>query len=105
MPVDGATGSKSSICAKCGMSVLKFYRSSYLDNHSSKSIYAWTMGTLKGWLSLHNIVPLGPCQGGSRGQKLVNLQNVVFLRLNVSTSPYLDNHLSESIQTWTMGTL
>ena len=25
MPVDGATGSKSSTCSKCGMSVLKFF--------------------------------------------------------------------------------
>ena len=103
--VDGATGSKSSTCSKCGISVLKFSRSSYLDNHLSESIHTWTKGTLKGWLSLHNIGPLGPCPGGGRGQKLVDLQNVVFLRLNVSRSPYLDNHLSESIQTWTIGTL
>ena len=101
MPVDGATGSKSSTCSKCGMSVLKFSRCSYLDSHLSESIHAWT----KGSLSLHNIGPLGPCPGGSRGQKLVNLQNVVFLRLNVSRSPYLDKHLSKSIQTWTIGTL
>ena len=46
MPVDGATGSKSSTCSKCGMSALKFYRSSYLDNHLSESIPAWTKGTL-----------------------------------------------------------
>ena len=105
MPVDGATGSKSSTCSKCGMSVLKFSRSSYLDNHLSESIHAWTTGILYGWLSLHNIGPLGPCPGGGRGQKLVNLQNVVFLHLNVSRSPYLDNHLSKSIQTWTVGTL
>ena len=105
MPVDGATGSKSSTCSKCGMSVLKLSRSLFLDNHLSERIDAWTKGTLKGWLSLHNIGPLGPCPCCGRGQKLVNLQNVVFLRLNVSRSPYLDNHLSESIQTWTIGTL
>ena len=46
MPMDGATGSKSSTCSKCGLSVLKFYRSSYLDNHLSESIYAWAKGTL-----------------------------------------------------------
>ena len=79
VPVDGATGSKSSICSKCGMSALKFSRSSYLDNRLSESIHAWTKGTIYGWLSVHNIGPLGPCPGGGRGQKLVNLQNVVFL--------------------------
>ena len=31
--MDGVTGSKSSTSSKCGMSVLKFSRSSYLDNH------------------------------------------------------------------------
>ena len=46
MPVDGATGSKSSMCSKCGMSALKFSRSSYLDNQLSESIHAWTKGTL-----------------------------------------------------------
>ena len=35
--------------------------------------------------------------GGARGQNLVHFQNEVF-------NPYLDNHLSESIQTWTKGT-
>ena len=87
------------------MPVLKFSGSSYLNNNLSESIHAWTMDTLLGWLSLHNIRPLGPCPGGGRCQKLVNLQNMVFLRLNVSRGPYLDNHLSESIQTWTIGTL
>ena len=76
--------------------MLKFSRSSYLDN-LSECIHAWTKGTLKGWLSLHNIGPLGPCPCGGSGQKLVNLQNVVFLHLNVSRSPYVDNHISESI--------
>ena len=47
MPVDGATGSKSSTCSKCGRSVLNFSRSSYLDNHLiSESIHARTKGTL-----------------------------------------------------------
>ena len=36
--------------------------------------------------------------GGDRGQNLVHLLNVVF-------NPYLDNHLSEIIQTWTRGTM
>ena len=103
--MDGATGSKSSTSSKCGMSVLKFSRISYLGNHLSESIHAWTKGSLYGWLSLNNIGPLGPCPDGGRGEKLVNLQNVVFLHLNVCKSPYLDNHLSESIQTWTIGTL
>ena len=35
--------------------------------------------------------------GGARGQNLVHFQNEVF-------NPYHDNHLSESIQTWTIGT-
>ena len=78
--MDGATGSKSSTCSKCGMSALKFSRSSYLDNHLSESIHAWIKGTIYGLLSVHNIGPPGPCPGGCRGQTLVNLQNVVFLR-------------------------
>ena len=77
--MDGATGSKSSTCSKSGMSALKLSRSSYLDNHLSESFHAWIKGTMYGWLSVHNIGPLGPCPGGGRGQKLVNLQNVVFL--------------------------
>ena len=36
--------------------------------------------------------------GGAGGQNLVHFQNEVF-------NPYLDNHLSESIQTWTRGTM
>ena len=79
VPVDGATGSKSSTCSKCGMSALKFSRSSYLDNHLSESIHAWIKGTIYGWLSVHNIEPLGPCPVGGKGHKIVNLQNVVFL--------------------------
>ena len=79
VPVDGATGSKSSTCSKCGMSALKFSRSSYLDNHLSESIHAWIKGIIYGWLSVHNIGTLGPCPDGGRVQKLVNLQNAVFL--------------------------
>ena len=37
--MDGATGFKSSTCSKCGMSALKFSRSSYLDNLLSESIH------------------------------------------------------------------
>ena len=37
-------------------------------------------------------------RGGARGQNLVHFQNEVF-------NPYLDNHLSESIQTGTRGTI
>ena len=82
MPVDGATGSnlvyvQNVVC----MSVLNFSRSSYLDNHLSESIHAWT----KGWLSMHNTDPLGLCPVGGRGQKPVNLKNVVFLRLKFSS--------------------
>ena len=36
--------------------------------------------------------------GGARGQNLVHFQNEVF-------NPYLDNHLSGSIQTWTRDTM
>ena len=39
----------------------------------------------------------------ARGQNLVHLQNMVFL--SKSRGSYLDSHLSESIHTWTMGTL
>ena len=45
-PGTGATGSKSNTCSKCGISVLKFSRSSYLDNHLSEIIYTWTKGTI-----------------------------------------------------------
>ena len=79
MHEDGATGSKSSTCSKCGMSALKFPRSSYLDNHLSESIHAWIKGTIYGWLKVHNIGSLGPCPGGGRGQKLVNLPKYGFL--------------------------
>ena len=37
-------------------------------------------------------------RGGTSGQNLEYLQNVVF-------NQYLDNHLSESYHTWTIGTL
>ena len=48
--------------------------------------------------------------GVARGQNLVHIQEVVFLHsrhtvLKISGSPYLGNHLSESIHTWTIGTL
>ena len=47
--------------------------------------------------------PQGPCRGkGARGQNLVHLQKVV---LQIFRSPYLDNHSSESIHTWIIGTL
>ena len=36
--------------------------------------------------------------GGAKRQNLVHLKNVVF-------NPYLDNPLSEIIQTWTRGTI
>ena len=78
--MDGATGSKSSTCSKCRMSALNISISSYLDKHLSESIPAWIKGTIYGWLSVHNIGILGPCPGGGRGQKLINLQNLVFLR-------------------------
>ena len=92
-PGKGATGSKSSSCSKCGISGLKFSRSSYLDNHLSKSIHTWSKGTLYGWLSFHNIGPLCPCPDGARGQKLDNLQNVVFvsqrfLEVHILTSTF-----------------
>ena len=91
--MDGATGSKSSACSKCGMSALKFSRSSYLDRHLPESNHAWIIGTIYGWLSVHNIGILGPCPGGGRGQKVVNLQIVVFLRqmfleVNILTTTY-----------------
>ena len=102
--MDGATESRSSTCSKCGMSVFKFSSSSYLYNHLSESIHAWTKGTLYVWLSLHNIGSLGPCPGGGIGQKLVNLQNVVFLRLNVSRSPrYLIGNYSNLVHRHPVG--
>ena len=34
--------------------ISKFSKSSYLDSHSSESIYIWTIGTLEGRLSFHD---------------------------------------------------
>ena len=39
MPGDWATGSKSSILSKCGISGLKVSRSSYLDNHLNQKAF------------------------------------------------------------------
>ena len=43
---DGATGSKSSTCSKCGLSGLKVSRSLYLDNHLSERVHTRTKCTL-----------------------------------------------------------
>ena len=43
--------------------ICKFFRSSYLDSHSSESIHIWTIGTLEGRLSFHDSWPQGPCPG------------------------------------------
>ena len=87
------------------MSAVKFSRSSYIDNHFPESIHAWTKGTLYGLLKLHNIGPLALCPGGVKGQKLVNLKTCGIFASNISRSQYLDKHLSEIIQTWTIGVL
>ena len=58
-----------------------------------------------GWLSFHNIGPLGLCPGGARGQKLKKSSKCCICALKVSRSRYLDKHLSESIKTWTIPTL
>ena len=41
----------------------KFFKSSYLDSHSSESIYIWTIGTLEGRLLFHDSWPQGWCPG------------------------------------------
>ena len=43
--------------------ISKFYKSSYLDSHSSESIHIWTIGTLEGRLSFHDSWPQGWCPG------------------------------------------
>ena len=51
---------------------------------------------------INKIRSKGPCWswgGGAGGQNLVHLQKVVFL------CKILDNHLSESIDTWIMDTM
>ena len=60
---------QNSYCTSCHHSqtrsrhtLLKFSRSLYLDNLLSESIHTWTIGTLWGWLSFHDIRPQGPCQ-------------------------------------------
>ena len=51
-------------------------------------------------LSFHSMIsdPRVLARGGARGQNLEHFQNEV-------VNPYLDNHLSESIQTWTRDTM
>ena len=41
--------------------MFKFFKSSYLDNHSSESIHIWPIRTLDGWLSFHESRPMDPC--------------------------------------------
>ena len=43
--------------------ISKFSKSSYLNSHSSESIYIWTIGTLESRLSLHDSWPQGWCPG------------------------------------------
>ena len=43
--------------------ICKFFKSSYLDSHSSESIHIWTIGTLEGRLSFHDSWPQGWCPG------------------------------------------
>ena len=57
----GRTRSRS--FSRSRSTLLKFSRSLYLDNQLSESIHTWTIGTLKGLLSFHDIGPQGPCQG------------------------------------------
>ena len=35
----------------------------YLSNYLSESIHIWTIVTLEGWHSLHDLGPQGPCPG------------------------------------------
>ena len=42
---------------------VKFFKSSYLDNHSSESIHIWTTGTLEGQLSFHDSWFQASCPG------------------------------------------
>ena len=88
------------------MFALKFSRSPYLYNHLSEGIHTWTICTLCGWLSFHAIGPQGPCPGkGVTGSKSSTCSKCGISELKFSRSSYLDNHLSESIHTWTKGTL
>ena len=45
------------------ISASKFSRSPYLENYLSESTHTWTIGTVYGWLSFHDIGPQGPCLG------------------------------------------
>ena len=65
----------------------------YLDNHLSLyiSFHTWNMVH-----SFHSMTSMP--RSGTRCQNLEQLKSVVF-------NPYLDNQLSESIPTWTNGTL
>ena len=49
-------------------------------------------------------MPGGGGGGGARGQNLVHLQKTRIFVLKFSRSLYLGNHLSESIDPWTIGT-
>ena len=66
-----------------------FSRSPYLDNHLSESTHTWTIGTLYGWLSFHDIGPQSPCPCST-----CDISVSMFSR-----SPYIDNNLSETIHT------
>ena len=52
------------VCRIC-VKVLRqsFSSGVYLSNYLSESIHIWTIVTLEGWHSLHDLGPQGPCPG------------------------------------------
>ena len=52
----------------------------YLSNYSSESIHIWTIVTLEGWHSLHDLGPQGPCPGVGPEVKIWDTLKSVFSR-------------------------
>ena len=82
---------------------LKFSRSPYLDNHSSESIHnRYPVGLA--FIPWHRAPGSRPGGWGWR-LKSRTPSKMAILVLKFSRSPYLDNHSSESIDTWAFDTL
>ena len=75
--------------------ICKFFKSSYLDSHSSESIQIWTIGTLEGQLSFHDSWLQGWCPG-------VGLEVKIYDTFKKCFSTFLLwNQLTRQIVGWT----
>ena len=83
--------------------MIGFLRQSFLEVHILTTIYqkAFILGPYVPFrTSFHSMTSeaIVHARGWARGQNQIHLQTVVF-------NPQLENHLSESFHTWTIGTL